>query len=104
MLKNQKDEFIENTNNHLEPYNQRLDSLYKSCNAEHKLVDLGKVNELYPNVMMYRYLLRRKAFFGTKKVLNLTTKKTEDRMVLRLPLLFLRPIFETLLSLLLLFG
>ena len=79
MYEDQKDEFIENTNNHLEPYNQRLDSLYKSCNAEHKLVDLGKVDELYPDVMMYRYLLRREAFFGTKKVLNLTTKKTEDQ-------------------------
>lgn len=79
MYEDQKDDFIERTNDNLDPYNVRLDSIYRSCNAEYKLVDLGKVDELYPDVMMYRYLLRREAFFGMKKVLNPTTKKNEDQ-------------------------
>jgi hypothetical protein len=75
----QKDDFIERTNDNLEPYNVRLDSIYKACQVEYKLVDLGKVDELYPDPVTYRYLLRREAFFGMKKVLNPTTQKNEDQ-------------------------
>lgn len=79
MYEDQKDAFIANTNDKLEPYNLRLDSIYRNCNADYKLVDLGKTDELYPDVMMYRYILRREAFFGMKKVLNPVTQKTEDQ-------------------------
>lgn len=75
----QKDEFIEITNDQLEPYNQRLDSLFRTCNVKNQMVDLGKVDEQFPDVRLFRYMLKRDVFFGKKKALDPKTQKVTDQ-------------------------
>ncbi len=73
-----RDDFIEETNDNLESYNVKLAPLFKDYKYPYELVPVGKIEELYPDKNKYRYILRREAFFGNKRTLNLQTKSVED--------------------------
>jgi len=75
----EKEEFIEATNDNLEKYNNRLDELFKGYRHNYKTVPISKIKELYPDKKQYRYVLKREVFFGKKKALNPTTKKVENK-------------------------
>ncbi len=78
MYEDQRDEFIENTNENLERFNVRLDSIFRTCKIKVAPTDLGKMDEQFSNIAAYRYVLRRDVFFGKKKVLN-SAQKPEDQ-------------------------
>jgi len=73
-----RDDFIEETNDNLEAYNTQLEPIFKKYKHSYELTPVGKIDELYPNKSTHRYILRREAFFGNKRTLNLKTKKVED--------------------------
>jgi len=73
-----RDDFIEETNDNLEAYNEKLSPLFKKYKFPYELVPVGKIDELYPDKRQHRYILRREAFFGNKRTLNLATKNVED--------------------------
>jgi len=78
MYEDEKEAFIETTNNNTEQLNKKLVETFKAYKKPHKTVPLGKINELYPDKKTYRFVLKREPFFGKKKALNTQTKKTED--------------------------
>ncbi len=73
-----RDDFIEETNDNLEAYNEKLEPIFKKYKHSFELVPVGKIDELYPDKNEHRYILRREAFFGNKRSLNLKTKEVED--------------------------
>lgn len=74
-----KDTFLENTNEKLEEYNQKLAVVFKNYKYSYELAILGKLDELFADKQKYRYLLKREPYFGRKKVINEATQNKQDQ-------------------------
>jgi hypothetical protein len=79
MYEDERIEFLEEANNRLEQDNQKLEEVFKSYNGNLITIPAVKIDEVYPDMNIYRFVLKRDLFYGSKKTINPTTNNVEDK-------------------------
>ncbi|OWY20194.1 hypothetical protein C7N43_22220 [Sphingobacteriales bacterium UPWRP_1] len=79
MYEDDKIDFLTEANDHLEVDNQKLEEVFKQYKGKYVTITPVKLDEAYPDLNLYRFVLKRDLFYGRKKVLNPATSNVEDK-------------------------
>lgn len=79
MYEDDKIDFLEEANQRLEQDNQKLEDVFKLYKGNYKTITPVKLDEVYPDISLYRFVMKRDLFYGRKKVMNPATNNVEDK-------------------------